>query len=205
MAFAADIATVAPGVFAWQAYDRTVKADLCSSAVATPTGLVLIDPIQLAAPPLAELTSQASFTGIVVTNENHERATADFVAMSDARVFVHETLRDRMGWPNLVGVIDRAPITVGLTAVHVEGAPAGEIALIHAQNGGTLVVGDALINFEPYGFTFLPAKYCIDSKRMRRSLAKLLDYRFERILFAHGTPIVRDGRARLEQLLCGNS
>ena len=205
MAFAADIATVAPGLFTWQAYDGSVKADLCSSAVATTAGLVLIDPIQLAPAPLAELTCHGSITGIVVTNENHERAAAEFVATSHAPVFMHEILQDRIGLPNLVRVPDNSAISAGLTAVHVDGAPAGEIALIYTENGGTLVVGDALINFEPYRFTFLPAKYCTDSKVMRRSLAKLLDYRFERILFAHGTPIIRDGRGRLEQLLSGKS
>ena len=64
-----------------------------------------------------------------------------------------------------------------------------------------MVVGDALINFEPYGFGLLPAKYCRDFKRMRQALTKLLDYSFERILFAHGTPILAGARERLEKLL----
>ena len=77
----------------------------------------------------------------------------------------------------------------------------GEIALYHSPNGGTLIVGDALINFEPYGFTFLPGKYCLDEKEMRRSLLKLLDRKAERILFAHGLPIVSNATARLRRLL----
>ena len=64
-----------------------------------------------------------------------------------------------------------------------------------------MIMGDALINFEPYGFTFLPAKYCSNAKMMRRSLPKLLDYSFDRMLFAHGTPIVCGARQRLEELL----
>ena len=73
---------------------------------------------------------------------------------------------------------------------------------IHSKvAGGVVVIGDALINFDPYGFTFLPDKYCTNSKLMRRSLAKLLDYCFERMLFAHGTPIQSNARQRLEALL----
>ena len=75
------------------------------------------------------------------------------------------------------------------------------MALHYDDDGGTMVVGDALINFEPHGFALLPAKYCPNSKLMRRSLAKLLDYSFERMLFAHGTPILSGARASLEQLL----
>ncbi|PYJ69352.1 MAG: hypothetical protein DME76_09285, partial [Verrucomicrobia bacterium] len=55
-------------------------------------------------------------------------------------------------------------------------------------------------NFEPYGFTFLPAKYCSNQKEMRRSLRKLLDYKAERLLFAHGTPIVSGAGEKLQGL-----
>ena len=64
-----------------------------------------------------------------------------------------------------------------------------------------MIVGDALINFEPHGFGLLPAKYCLDANLMRRSLGKLLDHAFERMLFAHGTPILSGARVRVEQLL----
>jgi hypothetical protein len=36
---------------------------------------------------------------------------------------------------------------------------------------------------------------------MRRSLSKLLVYSFERMLFAHGMPVLSDARERLELLL----
>ena len=82
-----------------------------------------------------------------------------------------------------------------MTAIAIEGAPAGEIAIYADADGGSLVIGDALINMGSYGFTFLPAKYCANHKQMRRSLRKLLDYEFERILFAHGLPIVANAQA----------
>ncbi|HKQ37982.1 MAG TPA: hypothetical protein VJ063_07885 [Verrucomicrobiae bacterium] len=205
MVLATDIIPVADGISVWQTFDPAVKADLWSSAVGTPVGLVLIDPIRLERTALRDLTSRVKVAGIVVSNENHERATAHFVDLFHPPVFAHGAVADALCLPHLVPVIDKSEIVPDLTAIHLEGAPTGEIALIHAENGGTLVVGDALINFEPYGFTFLPAKYCRDIKLMQRSLAKLLAYQFERILFAHGTPIVRAGRSRFEQLLSGKS
>ena len=51
------------------------------------------------------------------------------------------------------------------------------------------------------GFTLLPAKYCADQKTMRKSLRRLLDHAFERILFAHGFPILSGGAGRLRTLL----
>jgi glyoxylase-like metal-dependent hydrolase (beta-lactamase superfamily II) len=88
-----------------------------------------------------------------------------------------------------------------LLAIEIPGGPEGEAAIYDARDGGSLIVGDALINFEPYGFAFLPKKYCMDEKQMHRSLRRLLDYDFERMLFAHGTPIMQSARKKLEQLL----
>ena len=88
--------------------------------------------------------------------------------------------------------------------IGIEGAAPGEIALHYAGNGGTLIVGDALVNFEPYGFSFLPPKYCSNEKQMRGSLQKLSHHKAERILFAHGTPILSSASERFRGLLGGN-
>ncbi len=85
--------------------------------------------------------------------------------------------------------------------VTIAGAAAGEIALHLCADGGTLIVGDALINMGSQGFTLLPAKYCDNQKKMRLSLRQLLDYPFERILFAHGEPVTAQAHARLAELL----
>ncbi len=98
-------------------------------------------------------------------------------------------------------VADGDKISDELRVIEIEGAGIGEIALYHEAADGTLIVGDALINFEPYGFTFLPAKYCSNEKEMRRSLRKLLAYKAERMLFAHGLPILSRASERLQGLL----
>ena len=66
---------------------------------------------------------------------------------------------------------------------------------------GTTNFGDALINFGAHGFSLLPAKYCSNPRRMRASLQTLSRLRFERMLFAHGTPILSGAAARLRNLL----
>jgi glyoxylase-like metal-dependent hydrolase (beta-lactamase superfamily II) len=104
-------------------------------------------------------------------------------------------------FPCLIEIDDRQRIANQLEVITIDGAPPGEIALYHSPNGGTLILGDALINFEPYGFTFLPQKYCRNQKEMRRSLRKLLGLEVERMLFAHGTPLLSGASGRLRQLL----
>lgn len=204
MAAAQEIDLVAPGVLVWQVYDPAVKADLFSTALETKKGTYLIDPVELASEALRTLQTGQKVKGIVVTNENHERAAGQFAERFSVPIYLHGAVRQAVALQRTVELKDRQEIQPGLTAVAIPGAPAGEIALHYEANGGTLVVGDALINFEPYGFGLLPAKYCRDFKLMRRSLPRLLDYAFERMLFAHGTPILSGARARLELLLAAS-
>jgi hypothetical protein len=200
MPLASEIEPVCSGISMWRYYDRSVKSDLFSTALGTPSGIYLIDPIPLAPEALADLAGQAKIAGIIVTNENHERAAAQFSGKFAVPIYLSAALIGATRLPSATPVQDKGFLTA-LGAVEVEGGPAGEIAIHSAVGGGTMVVGDALINFEPYGFALLPAKYCSNFKLMRRSLARLLDYSFDRVLFAHGLPILSHARERLEQLL----
>lgn len=182
MASAAELEQVAPGLLLWRAYDASIKTELFSTGLATPGGTYLIDPIPLARAAADSLTGVA---GIIVTNENHQRSASDFAHRFRVPIFSAAS----------------QTFPPGLTAIRLDGAAPGEIAAYANVAGGVMVIGDALINFDPYGFTFLPAKYCTNHKLMRRSLAKLLQYPFERMLFAHGTPIQSRAHQRLEILL----
>ena len=197
---ATDLSTLSDFLWLWQAYDPAVKSDLFASAVKNVAGLFLIDPIPLAPAPLAELMAHGQVAGVLVTNSNHSRAAAAFAGRSGATVFAAGPVSAELG-EGKIQVIAGGEITTGVTGIPLEGAAPGEIAFHFADQGGTLVIGDALINFEPYGFTLLPAKYCSNQKQMRRSLRQLLDWPFDRLLFAHGAPILSSARARLETLL----
>jgi hypothetical protein len=192
---------IQPGLSIWQAYDSAVKADLFSTAISAKSGIFLVDPIQLDKAPLAHLLRRDSVAGVIVTNGNHFRATDDFLRRFSVPLFARrESLP--MDLPvDFSEVVDGMTIHGELEMTAIDGAVSGEIALYHAANGGTLVIGDALINFDPYGFTFLPEKYCQDARQMRNSLRKLLRFNAERILFAHGLPILTRANERLRELL----
>lgn len=205
MPIAQEFDEIAHGVFIWQIYDPTVKAELFSTALNTPAGTYLVDPVQLGATALQNINSHPNIAGIVVTNENHERMARWFADRFSVPIYLHADLGSLETIADAIGLQDQEEITPGLRAIAIDGAPAGEIVLHFEADGGTLVVGDALINFEPYGFALLSPKYCRNFKLMRRSLTKLLDCTFERMLFAHGTPILSAARTRLAQLLAAQS
>jgi hypothetical protein len=200
MIAAPDLAALNDRLWLWQAYDPAVKSDLFASAVKTAERLFLIDPILLAPAPFAELMGHGHVAGILVTNANHARAAAAFARQLGATIFAAEPVIGELGGGKTQSIAG-GELTPGVIAIPLAGAAAGEMAFHFADCGGTVVIGDALINFEPYGFTLLPAKYCSNQKQMRRSLRQLLDWPFERLLFAHGAPILSSARMRLETLL----
>jgi glyoxylase-like metal-dependent hydrolase (beta-lactamase superfamily II) len=201
---APDFHQLRPGFWVWQVYDSSAKVDLFSSAILTSAGVYIVDPISLPDPQLRQFSEAATVAGIIVTNANHSRASS---AYSDR--FSAPILADARSFPDLKPArfteIESTIQSGGeLDVIKIEGAVPGEIVLYHASNGGTLIVGDALINFEPHGFTFLPRKYCLNEKQMRSSLRELLARPAKRMLFAHGMPILSGATARLQRLLDGD-
>ena len=195
-----DFQPVLTGLYFWQGYAPSVKADLCSWAVDVKGGLYFIDPIPLAKNPLAQLVSDVSPAGIILTNGNHERAAAVYQKQFQIPIFAHIKARDEFNLLVDHWIAADSVITPGLTSIHLPGAGKGEIAIYADQGQGVMLMGDALIHIEPYGFDFLPEKYCLDFKQMKASLQKLLQFSFEAMTFAHGLPIISGAHTRLEQL-----
>jgi glyoxylase-like metal-dependent hydrolase (beta-lactamase superfamily II) len=182
----------------WFAYDPKIKAELFSTALAADNQVSIFDPIDLSPEGRAQLDSFGRVAQIIVTNANHLRDTTAFARFYSAPIFAPAELSPELPQHHVLS--DDAHVGP-LQAIKIDGAAPGEFALYHSQDGGTLIVGDALINFDPHGFSLLPRKYCTDQKKMIRALQRLLELDFVRIFFAHGTPIMDRAHERLASLL----
>jgi hypothetical protein len=191
-------AQIAADVWIWHRNDPAVKAELFSTALRIDERALLIDPI-LPLPAEVEGTLPP-VAAVLVTNGNHARDAQAFSNRFSVPVHAAPGAHDDLDLPEVRDISTTTEFG-SLTIMPIEGAAAGEIALHSSADGGTLVIGDALINMGSYGFTFLPAKYRENHKLMRRSVRVVLDFDFERMLFAHGLPIVTDARQRLATLL----
>lgn len=197
MKAADELQQVTPSLWHWQVYEPAVKTDLSCCALATRAGLYFVDPLPLAEEALEELVTRARPAGVIVTSANHERAAADYGRRSGVPLFAHADAGQGFD----AKIEEGSRIGDALEVIEIPGAAEGEIALHTDADGGLLVVGDALINLEPHGFTFLPEKYCADAALMRQSLRKLLELEFRVLCFAHGTPLVSKAHERLAALL----
>lgn len=81
---------------------------------------------------------------------------------------------------------DSFPFDRDLTAVHIPGHCAGQIALLWNRNGGVLFAADACIH--RHGMKLTAATE--DIQEAQRSLAKLAGLTFKFACFGHGAPIL---------------
>jgi hypothetical protein len=194
---ATDFQAITPTLFAWQAYEPTVKCDLSSCALDGEDGLFFVDPIELSDPALDRLLLGRKPRAIILTNGNHTRAARELRTRLRVKVFAPADA-DGLDFSPDETLADGQTAPGGMQAVTLPGAGPGEIALV---GHGIACIGDALINLPPDGFRLLPGKYCNDAGLMRDSLRKLLSYEFQVMTFAHGAPLVESARWKLEQLL----
>lgn len=168
-------------------YDPAVKAELWSTVIVHNSRRLLVDPFR---------DDGDAAAAVIVTNENHFRAASAIAARLEAPVYAHGAFSTEWRAVTAGSLIEEL-----LHVIEIDGAPLGEIALHSDCDGGAVVIGDAIINFDPHGFQLLPAKYCRNQKVMRESLRQLLDLDFERMLFAHGAPILAKAKEKLRSLL----
>jgi len=195
---AAEYQAVRPGLAFWQAYDPAVKTDLCCCAFETPAGLIFCDPVPLEAGAMEELLAGRAPHAILLTSANHERGAVALAGQFGIEVWAHPAARGLVAASRW---FEEGEILFGgVEVISLEGFAEGEAAF---WLSGLLVLGDALLNIAPYGFSILPEKYCADAKLGRQSLGKLLRFPVEVMTFAHGLPMVTDARERLAGLLQG--
>ena len=183
-----------PSVAVWQEYVPQVKVNCTSTAVHTPVGWVLVDPIPLAENAMMELTGGEMPKAMVLTSGNHQRASLDFRARYKIKIHAPAAAQSEVEadvWWESDSLVAGA-----LASIPLPGGALGETALIFAE---TLILGDALVHLD--GLEILPAKYCEDEKALRQALPKLLALDFRAMTFAHGLPIVQNAHERLARAL----
>jgi glyoxylase-like metal-dependent hydrolase (beta-lactamase superfamily II) len=94
---------------------------------------------------------------------------------------------------------EELPLAGGIVAVHTPGHTAGHTSFLWKRHGGVLLVGDAAGNMGPRLGPPIGV-FTEDDGAMRRSVAKLAGFTFDKAVFGHGNPIRAGASAKFARL-----
>lgn len=189
---------IAPGLWHWAIADERIGGFTSAShAIRSEEGVILIDPLPLAADALAGL---GPLVAICLTASVHQRSSW--------------RLRHELGvpvWaPALSKQVEEEPdgryaegdrLPGGLLAIFTPGAGTTQHSLLLERDGGVLFTPDLFMH-EPGGdLAFVPAEYMHDPEEARRSAEKLLELDFAVLCTAHGAPVTDDAKGAIRRAL----
>jgi glyoxylase-like metal-dependent hydrolase (beta-lactamase superfamily II) len=192
---------ILPDIWTWSWLSPPHGYNFNGYLVLLPDGNLCIDPADPTPEDLTEIVHHG-VRRVLLTNRNHVRDANRIRSRTGARTALHAA---DTGYAEGQGAVIDDQLAVGdvVGPLHVIGVPgksAGEIAL-HWPARRLLFVGDAVIGNPPGALSLLREKVMDDPPALRASVRRLLDLDFDALLVGDGTPILRDARARLADLV----
>jgi glyoxylase-like metal-dependent hydrolase (beta-lactamase superfamily II) len=192
---------IVPGIFTWSWFSERHGYDFNGHLICHAGGNLCVDPVEADAETWAQIRG-IGVARIVLTNRNHLRAATALRASTGARVAIHPA---DAGHAQTQGAALDDEIAVGgemgpFEIVEVPGKSPGEIAL-HWRGRRLLIVGDAIVGNPPGRCTLLAERVMDDPPRLRKSVRSLLGLDFDVLLVGDGRSILRDAKARVQELV----
>jgi hypothetical protein len=171
------------GVFHWKAMHPNIRTEVdCHFVAGSGTA---IDP--LLPDEGIEWFEQRGVERIVLSNRHHRRHAPEIAERFGCPILCHES-----------GFGDR--LAEDVVALEMDAICPDDTVLLIEAGGGALLSADSLIHRGTVGFVSdrLIGDNAEDVKRrIRERCDALLDQRFEHLLFAHGDPLLGEGREAL--------
>lgn len=201
------IREVLPGVHHWTAIHPRIRLPVDSYYIES--ARIVLDPM-VPREGLEWFEQREPPGQIVLTNRHHLRHSERYaeafgcpIRCSDAGV--HEFERG----PKVEGFRFGEELAPGVTA-HRLGAICPDDTALHIRtaDGDAVAFADGLTRPRGGRLTFVPGFLMGDDPvsvraGLRESLRRLLDFKFDNLLFAHGEPLIGDGKGALREFVAG--
>jgi glyoxylase-like metal-dependent hydrolase (beta-lactamase superfamily II) len=197
---------IAPGLFHWTAKHPRIHSEVSSYFVRD--SATLIDPMLPPEEGLGWFRGGQEPQAIVLTNRHHDRdATAFCDEFQLGPVYVPEPgLHEFADKPlDVRGYAVGEEVMPGIVVHEVDAISPDDMAL-EIRSVGAIALADSVVNRG--GLRFVSDDLMDDPERTKAALAaalsELLGLDFDTLLFAHGAPIVGDGKQALREFLASN-
>jgi glyoxylase-like metal-dependent hydrolase (beta-lactamase superfamily II) len=194
---------ILPRIFTWGSTYVDRPWDLNGYAVALGGGTILIDPPAPEDADWPKFEALKPISRIILTNRDHIRDAELFRQRFCARLVACVDEVNQFSPVVIDEMVREGDVIAGLLhVIQLPGKSSGEIALLlEREHGGVLFLGDAIIGNPPSSLGLIPEQKLDDPSLLRRSLRKLLDYDFDKLLFCDGKPLLHGGREAVEEFV----
>lgn len=180
-------ATVVPGVWTWSVYQPDRAMDFNGTFVEAPDGNVVVDPIAPDDATLRELCERG-VAQVVITNRDHERASAAVALATGARVAAPRRDAGELTVP-IDRLLDDGDAIGAWRVLALDGAKTpGEIVLCNPQLRAA-IVGDALWGTPAGALTLMPDAKLADPAKAAVSLRRLRAMRLQHLFVGDGAHV----------------
>lgn len=192
---------IQPGVWHWSTVHEKWGITIHSHFLPDLDGGVLIDP-RVPAEGLEWFGTHGKPAHAILTNRHHYRDSDRFREAFGTTVHCHSAGMHEFTRGEEVESFDHGDtLAGGIEALEVGSLCPEETALLVPVAGGVLALGDAVVR-ENGELGFVGDHHMGEDpagvkRGLQRALARILKREFRHVTFAHGEPIVEDGRERL--------
>ncbi len=194
---------VLPGVFNWKAVHPRIEIEVsCHFLAGSGTA---IDPL-LPSDGIGWLDDRG-VQRVVLSNRHHLRQAPLLAERFGCPILCHEAgLHEFEDGPPVEGFAFGDRLADDVVALEMDAICPDDTVLRIEAGDGALLFADSLIHYGDVGF--VPDNLIGDDpegvkRRIRERCTGLLDERFEHLLFAHGEPLIGEGRAALRAIAEG--
>ena len=192
---ASSIDEILPGVIRWEVFSPKHRVLLTSHAHLKTGVLTIFDPIELILPEQNSLLNQVEAIQIMLTSENHYRATDIWKEQTNAQI--HSMASSGFEAGQVVGIPVGTEEWMGYEVCELAGGPAGETVFVDRDTNYGFG-GDAVVNLPDRKLEVLPEQYCSNREKLLRSVDQLHDLNF--LFPAHGRPVGPHAGALIREL-----
>lgn len=186
------------GVFHWKAKHPDIGIEVgCHFVAGSGTA---IDPLLPAEG--VEWFDGRDVRRVVLSNHYHVRHATEMAERFGCPILCHEAGLHELegGGPEVTGFAFDERIAPDVVALEMGAICPEDTVLRIEADGGALLFADAVISYD--GLGFVSDKHLGDDpedvrRRVRERCRALLEEDFEHLLFAHGEPLLNDGKAAL--------